>query len=574
MTSCLKRTRTAIALFKAVVSRTLFALHGFICIWRVTVIKGQPLYWLLTGTIPVMVLEAVFTIKKKKGGEWKWVCPSVLLYLGTAVPAIWFLELDLMRLRMDAQVSQVSQVSAAVSVAPLGPSVQEDAISSVLNGQLHLSFSLGREEWCKILEQMLLLLLIVGRWLLPKGDITREQLSQLLLVYIGMAADIIELFEAFKEEAVRQNYMLTLIILALWTASLTQFTFVLTATKAKRSRPSFHRTGSFVSAGAVGSKPCCCQTEVLSIVISMTLQDGPFLVLRLLLILRYEVLSYTNIFFTSKNTLVLLLQLYRLFVLFCQKAPRDEDLVIKNQASEEAERGRDKPPSPPPRSAALPRNKALKKTDFATVRFSSDDGDDDDKREDELAATTAGDDDRANAANMRVLWPPVGKSTGAVKNNASRRGSLKRQERELAESPRSSFDSQTPGSKDSIGTTPPHDPHPAATDAEAHATKRHKQKAGRTKVSEDSTRGSMSDSREEDARQGREGGAGKPGLVSRQRSAREQWQDVKILAKSIAFLSEAGKYKTLVLKPVTTTSQHVVYVLQSEGGDDATTSCG
>jgi len=72
MSSCLKRTRTAIAVFKAVVSRTLFALHGFICIWRVTVIKGQPLYWLLTGTIPVMVLETVFTIKKKKGGEWKW----------------------------------------------------------------------------------------------------------------------------------------------------------------------------------------------------------------------------------------------------------------------------------------------------------------------------------------------------------------------------------------------------------------------------------------------------------------------------------------------------------------------
>lgn len=61
-----------------------------------------------------------------------------------------------------------------------------------------LKISLGREEWCKILEQMLLLILIIGRWLLPKGEITREQLSQLLLVYIGMAADIIELFEAFK----------------------------------------------------------------------------------------------------------------------------------------------------------------------------------------------------------------------------------------------------------------------------------------------------------------------------------------------------------------------------------------
>lgn len=60
------------AILKAIVSRVLFALHGFICIWRVTVVKGQPLYWCLTGTFPVMVIETVFTIRRKKGGEWKW----------------------------------------------------------------------------------------------------------------------------------------------------------------------------------------------------------------------------------------------------------------------------------------------------------------------------------------------------------------------------------------------------------------------------------------------------------------------------------------------------------------------
>ena len=43
-----------------------------------------------------------------------------------------------------------------------------------------------------------MLILIIGRWLLPKGDLTREQLSQLLLVYIGTAADIIEFFDSFK----------------------------------------------------------------------------------------------------------------------------------------------------------------------------------------------------------------------------------------------------------------------------------------------------------------------------------------------------------------------------------------
>lgn len=54
----------------------------------------------------------------------------------------------------------------------------------------------------RVLEQVLLLLLIVGRWLLPKGKLTHDQLSQLLLVYIGTAADIVEFFDAFEEQEV------------------------------------------------------------------------------------------------------------------------------------------------------------------------------------------------------------------------------------------------------------------------------------------------------------------------------------------------------------------------------------
>ena len=55
------------------------------------------------------------------------------------------------------------------------------------------------------MEQALLFLLILGRWFMPKGNITKNQLSQILLVYIGMAADIMELFEVFKEERVRSD---------------------------------------------------------------------------------------------------------------------------------------------------------------------------------------------------------------------------------------------------------------------------------------------------------------------------------------------------------------------------------
>ena len=48
-----------------------------------------------------------------------------------------------------------------------------------------------------LIEQCLMLFLIVGRWMLP-SDMSRDELAQLLLCYIGVAADIIEFFDSFK----------------------------------------------------------------------------------------------------------------------------------------------------------------------------------------------------------------------------------------------------------------------------------------------------------------------------------------------------------------------------------------
>ncbi|GFS07709.1 transmembrane protein 26 [Elysia marginata] len=151
-----------------------------------------------------------------------------------------------------------------------------------------------------------------------------------------------------QEEKVSRNPHLVTVILALWTASLAQFTLVVTATKSKKTRPVLTRSASSMSDrhSCAGSE--CCPTEASngasywpskllvslknleisyyldSVVVFTTsqfivlLQDAPFLVLRLLLIFRYDVLSYTNIFFTSKNSLVLILQIYRLVVLFTE----------------------------------------------------------------------------------------------------------------------------------------------------------------------------------------------------------------------------------------------------------------
>lgn len=50
-----------------------------------------------------------------------------------------------------------------------------------------------QDSWILALHQILLILLIIGKWLLPLGGgITRDQLSQLLLIFVGTAADILE----------------------------------------------------------------------------------------------------------------------------------------------------------------------------------------------------------------------------------------------------------------------------------------------------------------------------------------------------------------------------------------------
>lgn len=68
-------------------------------------------------------------------------------------------------------------------------------------------FKIGTDDESRlsILDQTFVLLLVVGRWMLPKGAITRDQLSSLLLVYIATAADIVELTEIYQESGVGGN---------------------------------------------------------------------------------------------------------------------------------------------------------------------------------------------------------------------------------------------------------------------------------------------------------------------------------------------------------------------------------
>lgn len=112
-----------------------------------------------------------------------------------------------------------------------------DKLDKLLGVKIKLpTIKVDHEMWVTLIEQFLMLILIVGRWLLPKGDLTRDQLSQLLLVYIGTAADIIEFFDSFKDPKIAADLLLVFLTLGIWSWSLIQFTIVLSATRSRKPR--------------------------------------------------------------------------------------------------------------------------------------------------------------------------------------------------------------------------------------------------------------------------------------------------------------------------------------------------
>uniref|UniRef100_A0A8C5DWQ8 Transmembrane protein 26 n=1 Tax=Gouania willdenowi TaxID=441366 RepID=A0A8C5DWQ8_GOUWI len=172
---------------------------------------------------------------------------------------------------------------------------------------------LDPENWVAGLEQTMLIVLVLGRWLMPKGDMSRDQLSQLLMVYVGLGADILDIFDTFKEPEVKTNQVVVIIGLALFSWALMQFPLVLTQTRHLSGEPDQN------SAAHRPSFTSCCSSEAWSLLLTVGLQDGPFLFYRIYLMVRQQVLNQLMIFFTCKNILIVLLELYRIFVVHCKQ---------------------------------------------------------------------------------------------------------------------------------------------------------------------------------------------------------------------------------------------------------------
>ncbi|XP_069835634.1 transmembrane protein 26-like [Dendropsophus ebraccatus] len=182
--------------------------------------------------------------------------------------------------------------------------------------------------WTLRLHQSFHILLIIGKWLMPLGvGVTRDQLSQLLLSYMGTAADTLEFCtETLEETGIRYSNFTTMYsIIDLWTLTVLQLIlFPLDLVVQNIAcEPTTKRNISRLF--------CTYSTDPRNITISLLIQDGSFLIIRIIFMAQLKIVNQLLLFFTAKNSLILMLQVYRLVV-----------IMIDFYSSENEEKGKTK----------------------------------------------------------------------------------------------------------------------------------------------------------------------------------------------------------------------------------------
>ncbi|XP_022083209.1 transmembrane protein 26-like isoform X1 [Acanthaster planci] len=335
---------------RASVVRFCYLVHGATGIFLTVYLEQNSLYWFISILVLVYMIEMYVTFSFKEDGEWKWFFPLVLIYLATVLPVVWILEISLLDFRIELQKRLNLTTCIVMPTLELDSNKKLMSLCNFTDLALpdnEKEYSAGccvvflRENFCRcfsciqitysmklsistIYQQTLMLILILGRWLLPKGGLTRDELSQLLLVYIGMAADMLEFSsETLKLEKIACNRSIYVPILAVWSWSLLQFTLGLTSTK--RRRRTLIMTGEETDRWTRHLRNIStifCGTALWALMTDVILQDGPYLIMRLYLLFALSLQDQSLVFFTCKNALLLILQFYRLYVVMTETTQR------------------------------------------------------------------------------------------------------------------------------------------------------------------------------------------------------------------------------------------------------------
>uniref|UniRef100_A0A1I8JPJ8 CPSF_A domain-containing protein n=1 Tax=Macrostomum lignano TaxID=282301 RepID=A0A1I8JPJ8_9PLAT len=175
------------------------------------------------------------------------VGPCVILYLVAVIPPVWIAEFDLVIIYRVPQRLRSTDAS-------------EDAAFLIGHGRRNLSAHPEKRRPHSDGGDPAALCSSLAAGFLPRQQISKEQKSALLIGYIGMSADILELYEYFKDDRRRVG-----------------------------GNPSQLR------------QPSLSQHGHVAIVCNLLLQDATVLAVRFYLLVKYAIVSETSVFFLGEE---------------------------------------------------------------------------------------------------------------------------------------------------------------------------------------------------------------------------------------------------------------------------------
>ena len=192
-----------------------------------------------------------------------------------------------------------------------------------------IGYDSTNDWWGIVMSQSALVVMLLCRWLIPRGNLTRDQLSIVLLYYLGTASDIVDFFNVLSEdEIVLLDMKFFFTVLVIWSWSLFQFVFTSVEPSPDNLRQNSVSPESKASDVEMGSQSeewsksfkkriqQLTQGETWIIFGSVIMQDGPYAIVRLITLFHWNIHTYTNFLYTLKNILMLALQVYRMIVVY------------------------------------------------------------------------------------------------------------------------------------------------------------------------------------------------------------------------------------------------------------------
>jgi hypothetical protein len=272
--------KSANRVIRALIARLFCLAHIGLSIFVLYTVKRDFLYLIpIIGAIS-LVAETAIIIAIFKGREpTRWFSTCFFIYVTTIVVCYWFLELE-----------NIMKIISGLMIRDYKISLQDlrgDIISTI------------KVVWSQIELQIFFALIILIRWLIPKSNLSYHGLSDLLFKYFAISCDMLDFLSILRDTTLVRNAHLVYWTLSAWSLSTVQFfIFVPHYEDEEKSVFTAHISNSLLSA---------------------LLMDLPYFGVRIAAIFGFGSHNYNSYFFTTKNVVMLLLQLFRIKASFSEK---------------------------------------------------------------------------------------------------------------------------------------------------------------------------------------------------------------------------------------------------------------